>query len=316
MSGTSRGVQALFRQEVPQAVYVHCMNHRLNLVIVDVCKAIKPQFVLSEGRPVEEESPDSKETFRVKVFLPVLDHLIAELTRRFTENNDVLCGVSALHPQSENFMDISLLKPFAEHYACDIDSVEVECKARSRYAASLPTLKHKLGTMKDIRTIRMPDMFISKAHISEDDSQYEDCRILPPNLLKRPRHLKEFFAYFYTLGCDPMKNADVEESKDWSCSYVLDNEKAMTFAYDTPTTITYKLCISRKNVSGLQYGITVAGLEYSDAADLCELGKFPVLTAVKNTLMFFKNSYNSPHDYEKCLSSRRSAEEGPTNGDQ
>lgn len=86
------------------------------------------QFVLSEGRPVEEESPDSKETFRVKVFLPVLDHLIAELTRRFTENNDVLCGVSALHPQSENFMDISLLKPFAEHYACDIDSVEVECK--------------------------------------------------------------------------------------------------------------------------------------------------------------------------------------------
>ncbi|XP_049274148.1 zinc finger MYM-type protein 1-like [Rhipicephalus sanguineus] len=304
MSGTSRGVQALFRQEVPQAVYVHCMNHRLNLVIVDVCKAIKPvrdffslleclyvflsgsavhsmyvdvqkrlslsvtelqrlsdtrwacqiaacraamksfpailvclaeviatnsrratearglleqmnfsflfhlslftkvlsrlkvlsdllqsrdcnlsqacimartvidefsemrnsqsafdtvwaqtcsiseengvpqrekqrtkrlplhleQFVLSEGRPVEEESPDSKETFRVKVFLPVLDHLIAELTRRFTENNDVLCGVSALHPQSENFMDISLLKPFAEHYACDIDSVEVECK--------------------------------------------------------------------------------------------------------------------------------------------------------------------------------------------
>ncbi|KAH6938497.1 hypothetical protein HPB50_010162 [Hyalomma asiaticum] len=222
MSGTSRGVQALFRQEVPQAVYVHCMNHRLNLVIVDVCKAIKPrshrykqqagngsrglftkllsrlkvfsdilqskdcnlsqaclmahtvidelseirnshsafdtvweqtctiseengvpqrekqrtkrlplhleQFVLSEGRPVEEESPDSKETFRVKVFLPVLDHLIVELTRRFAENNDVLCGVSALHPQSENFMDVSLLKPFAEHYACDINSVEVECK--------------------------------------------------------------------------------------------------------------------------------------------------------------------------------------------
>ncbi|KAH8023867.1 hypothetical protein HPB51_018848 [Rhipicephalus microplus] len=86
------------------------------------------QFVLSEGRPVEEESPDSKETFRVKVFLPVLDHLIVELTRRFAENNDELCGVSALHPQSENFMDVSLLKPFAEHYACDINSVEVECK--------------------------------------------------------------------------------------------------------------------------------------------------------------------------------------------
>ena len=40
MSGQSRGVQALIKQEVPQAIYIHCMNHRLNLVIVDVCKGI------------------------------------------------------------------------------------------------------------------------------------------------------------------------------------------------------------------------------------------------------------------------------------
>jgi len=40
MSGKNGGVQALFRQEVPQAIYVHCYNHRLNLVISDVCKNI------------------------------------------------------------------------------------------------------------------------------------------------------------------------------------------------------------------------------------------------------------------------------------
>lgn len=40
MSGKNNGVQALFRQEVPQAIYVHCYNHRLNLVISDVCKNI------------------------------------------------------------------------------------------------------------------------------------------------------------------------------------------------------------------------------------------------------------------------------------
>ncbi|KAF0747558.1 zinc finger MYM-type protein 1-like, partial [Aphis craccivora] len=40
MSGKNHGVQALFRQEVPQAIYVHCYNHRLNLVISDVCKNI------------------------------------------------------------------------------------------------------------------------------------------------------------------------------------------------------------------------------------------------------------------------------------
>lgn len=37
MSGKFNGVQALFRKEVPQALYVHCYNHRLNLVIADTC---------------------------------------------------------------------------------------------------------------------------------------------------------------------------------------------------------------------------------------------------------------------------------------
>lgn len=40
MSGKCNGVQALFRKEVPQALYVHCYNHRLNLVIADICKNI------------------------------------------------------------------------------------------------------------------------------------------------------------------------------------------------------------------------------------------------------------------------------------
>ncbi|CAL1671979.1 unnamed protein product [Lasius platythorax] len=42
MSDHCKGVQSLLKKEVPQAVYVHCfINHRLNLVIVDVCKAMK-----------------------------------------------------------------------------------------------------------------------------------------------------------------------------------------------------------------------------------------------------------------------------------
>lgn len=40
MSGNANGVQAIFQREVPQAIYTHCYNHRLNLVIVDVCKNI------------------------------------------------------------------------------------------------------------------------------------------------------------------------------------------------------------------------------------------------------------------------------------
>jgi hypothetical protein len=41
MSGTISGVQARVRQIHSCAVYIHCHSHRLNLVIVDVCRDVK-----------------------------------------------------------------------------------------------------------------------------------------------------------------------------------------------------------------------------------------------------------------------------------
>lgn len=44
MSGSVRGVQTKLRQSHPlasQAVYVHCMAHKVNLVVVDMCKHLK-----------------------------------------------------------------------------------------------------------------------------------------------------------------------------------------------------------------------------------------------------------------------------------
>ena len=35
MSGCRNGVQQLFKQDVPQAIYIHCFAHRLNLALVD-----------------------------------------------------------------------------------------------------------------------------------------------------------------------------------------------------------------------------------------------------------------------------------------
>ena len=40
MSGVHAGVQTQFRQLHPQAIYVHCWGHQLNLVIVNTCKSI------------------------------------------------------------------------------------------------------------------------------------------------------------------------------------------------------------------------------------------------------------------------------------
>lgn len=41
MRGCINGVQTVFKNEIPQAIYIHCANHRLNLVIVDVAKNVE-----------------------------------------------------------------------------------------------------------------------------------------------------------------------------------------------------------------------------------------------------------------------------------
>ncbi|CAH2226135.1 zinc finger MYM-type 1-like [Pelobates cultripes] len=41
MSGRLNGVQARIKKEVPCALYIHCMSHRLNLVIVDTGKNVQ-----------------------------------------------------------------------------------------------------------------------------------------------------------------------------------------------------------------------------------------------------------------------------------
>lgn len=46
MSGSKKGVQTLFREHYPDAIYIHCMAHRLNLVVINMCKHVKVQLNL------------------------------------------------------------------------------------------------------------------------------------------------------------------------------------------------------------------------------------------------------------------------------
>ncbi|XP_070397355.1 uncharacterized protein [Dermacentor albipictus] len=222
---------------------------------------------------------------------------------------------------------------------------------------------------KAFRTVLMPDLFISKAHVYDKDRNFEDCRILPANILRRPQHLKSNNIYFFNLitairhagDLDKMRNKGVKtaalsvsvglygrwypvDTDSWrrvknyapgdacnlqemkkqragiaelcrdreyhdayksdlfKCWYYVDKKKFMTFVYDVPETLRYKLCLSRKNATTLKYGLTAVGLEFSDYDGYCGRGKFALLTTVKRTLEFFKQKYKSPDAYQDCLS--------------
>lgn len=47
MSGHLNGVQAKIKEYHPTAIYVHCMAHHLNLVVVDGCTSIKVCYQIS-----------------------------------------------------------------------------------------------------------------------------------------------------------------------------------------------------------------------------------------------------------------------------
>jgi len=41
MSGKFKGVQSKIKTKFPHATFTHCMAHRINLVVVDMCKIVK-----------------------------------------------------------------------------------------------------------------------------------------------------------------------------------------------------------------------------------------------------------------------------------
>lgn len=41
MAGSKKGVQTLLREHYPDATYIHCMAHRLNLAVINMCKHVK-----------------------------------------------------------------------------------------------------------------------------------------------------------------------------------------------------------------------------------------------------------------------------------
>lgn len=46
MSGRFNGVQAKVKVKYPYAIYTHCMAHRVNLVVLDMCKLVKVYILI------------------------------------------------------------------------------------------------------------------------------------------------------------------------------------------------------------------------------------------------------------------------------
>ena len=83
---------------------------------------------LTEVTTSESRKISNNTDIKTMIFFPVLDRMVSELNRRFSDNNAILTGISSLNPKCNSFLNLSNIKPLAEHYKLDIESLESELK--------------------------------------------------------------------------------------------------------------------------------------------------------------------------------------------
>ena len=84
---------------------------------------------------------DDAEKLRTVLYLPCLDRMVAEMDQRFSSlNSQILKGVQACNPGSDNFLCEEDLRGLADHYNVDLKPEEVLVAKRylARKQESLP----------------------------------------------------------------------------------------------------------------------------------------------------------------------------------
>nr|XP_050031705.2 uncharacterized protein LOC126527904 [Dermacentor andersoni] len=73
------------------------------------------------------------------------------------------------------------------------------------------------------------------------------------------------------------------------------------FTYDDDESFRQKLCLSKRNHTGVQYGVAAYNLEKEDTENACGQGSFARLRTLRKLVDFFKDSFSSPNLLEECL---------------
>ena len=69
----------------------------------------------------------TKSEYCIHIYYPVLDRMIGELNRRFSdESRYAMNGISACSPISKDFLDLDALKPMIRHYELSEEDASIE----------------------------------------------------------------------------------------------------------------------------------------------------------------------------------------------
>ncbi|KAL4100864.1 hypothetical protein QTP88_020893 [Uroleucon formosanum] len=105
------------------------------------------QKYIVEGNSLESSVLSSETDFRNNLYLIIIDKINAELNKRFSNNEDLLMGISVLDPSNSNFLDKKLIHPFALSYMCDIDTLDSELNIIRKSLKQFEAKYHSIKTI-------------------------------------------------------------------------------------------------------------------------------------------------------------------------
>ncbi|KAL4090975.1 hypothetical protein QTP88_025725 [Uroleucon formosanum] len=105
------------------------------------------QKYIVEGNSLESSVLSSETDFRNNLYLIIIDKINAELNKRFSNNEDLLVGISVLDPSNSNFLDKKLIHPFALSYMCDIDTLDSELNIIRKSLKQFEAKYHSIKTI-------------------------------------------------------------------------------------------------------------------------------------------------------------------------
>ena len=123
MSGRLNGASSGIRAEHDKAIYVHCMNHRLNLCVADTCQLPLVRNMMDVVRKLSEffdNSPKRQQHLisKIRVMMPAANHfvLVNVCRTRWIERIDGMDQiVELLHPAVATLEDISMKRNAPSH---------------------------------------------------------------------------------------------------------------------------------------------------------------------------------------------------------
>lgn len=108
---------------------------------------------MCESSTLEKKPLISEKKFQTDLYYSILDNIISELDKRFTNNSDILCGINAFNPKGNHFLDYDLIVPLSNHYSCDLESLKAELKI----------IKKSINVYEEKFKLKITDVFIFHA---------------------------------------------------------------------------------------------------------------------------------------------------------